>query len=296
MATVAFIGVGRMGAGMAARLLEGGHTVVVYDPSAEAVEAMVRRGAEAASSIKEAASRAETVMLSLPNPAIVRNAVFGVDGLLTAEPLPRAVIDLSTIDPTTAKHLGEQLEREGVRFMDAPVSGGVIAAAEGSLLIMVGAGDEDLAEQRPLLELIGSRIVHCGPVGAGQTVKLSHNMLTAINTLAAGEVLTASVAAGADLDVLMRVFTDGLAGSKVLGHFERTLFTEDRPHLFALDLMHKDVSLFLDEFKDSVLPLSQFTKQSYNAAQKQGLGPKDSTSVNEIYEAYYGVELNRKAK
>lgn len=147
---------------------------------------------------------------------------------------------------------------------------------------MVGAEPEDLNMVRPVLEKIASRIVHCGPVGTGQTVKLSHNMLTAINTLAAGEILTAAAAQETDLEILVQVLTEGLAGSKILSHFEKTLFTRERPHLFSLDLMHKDISLYLDEFANSILPLAQLAKQTYNAARAQGLGAKDSTSVNEI--------------
>lgn len=291
MTSIAFIGVGRMGAGMARRLIEHGHSVTVFDPSPEATRSLSERGAAVATTPGKACSNAEVVMLSLPNPEIVRNVVFGSDGILSAEVPPKIVIDFSTIDPSTARDLSEGLVANGVRFLDTPVSGGVIAAAEGNLLVMAGGSESDLESVRSLLNILAAKVVHCGPVGTGQSVKLSHNMLTAINTLAAGEILTASAAAGTDLNVLVDIFSEGLAGSKILAHFDRTLFTKDRPHLFAIDLMHKDISLYLDEFKDAVLPLAQLTKQSYNAARAQGLGKKDSTSVNEIYEGYYGVSL-----
>jgi 3-hydroxyisobutyrate dehydrogenase-like beta-hydroxyacid dehydrogenase len=293
MSTIAFIGVGRMGSGMAGVLLDAGHTVHVFDPSDAAVAPVVDRGATRFTSAADAADGADLALLSLPNGAIVRAATLGADSVAAAKNPPRYVLDFSTIDPQTAKAVAGELNQLGIQFLDTPVSGGVGGAASGQLLIMVGGSDEDVAAVDPILSALASRVVHCGPVGAGQLTKLSHNMLTAINTVAAGEILTAAVAAGGDLDTLTDVLGAGLAGSKMLTHFDKTLFTEERPHLFALDLMHKDITLFLDEFKQAVLPLAQLTMQTYNAARKSDLGPKDSSSVVELYEALYDVHLTR---
>lgn len=293
MSTISFIGVGRMGSGMAAQLIGAGHDVRVFDPSDAAANAAVAAGATRHESPASAADGSDFTLLSLPNAAIVRSAVLGADGVLAAPSRPSYILDFSTIDPQSAKDVAAAVAEAGVRFLDTPVSGGVGGAASGNLLIMVGASDEDLAAARPVLEVLASRIVHCGPVGAGQLTKLSHNMLTAINTVATGEILTAAVAAGADLDVLVDVFTAGLAGSKMLGHFDKTLFTQERPGLFALDLMHKDISIFLAESRTAVLPLAQATMQTYNAARHAGLGAKDSSSVVELYERIYDVNLTR---
>ncbi|MDR5832363.1 NAD-binding protein [Caballeronia sp. LP006] len=140
--------------------------------------------------------------------------------------------------------------------------------------------------------MLAGRVVHCGDVGAGQLTKLSHNLLTAINTVALGEVLTASVKAGAKLDVLCDVLTAGLAGSKMLDYLPKTLFTQERPGNFAINLMHKDIKLCLDEFSNYSMPLGQLVLQTYNAARAKGLGDKDSTSVNELYEELLGVRLS----
>jgi 3-hydroxyisobutyrate dehydrogenase len=296
MATLTFIGVGRMGSGMAARLLGAGHTVQIFDPNADAVDALVQQGAIAASSPAKAAHGAEAVFTSLPNPAILRDAVEGPDGVLAGAAAGVTIVDFSTVDPETARALAATVEAQGGHFLDAPVSGGVAGAAAGTLLTMVGASDEDLANVRPYLEKIAARIVHCGPVGSGQLTKLSHNMLVAINTVAAGEVLAAAVKAGGDLETLTEVFGAGLAGSKMLDHFGKTLFTEERPPLFALDLMHKDISLCLKEFGQFPMPLSQLVMQTYNAARAKGLGGQDSTGVNEIYEELFGLQLIAKTK
>jgi len=296
MATLSFIGVGRMGSGMAARLLEAGHTVQIFDPNTEAVEALVQQGAIATSSPAKAAQGAEAVFTSLPNPAILRDAIEGPDGVLASEISGVTIVDVSTVDPETARSLAATVEAHGGRFVDSPVSGGVAGAAAGTLLLMVGADSQDLENVRPYLEQLAARIVHCGPVGAGQLTKLSHNMLVAINTVAAGEVLAAAVKAGGNLETLTEVYTAGLAGSKMLDHFGKTLFTEERPPLFALDLMHKDISLCLKEFGQFPMPVSQLVMQTYNAARAKGLGGQDSTGVNEIYEELFGLQLRKNTK
>lgn len=296
MAILSFIGVGRMGSGMASRLIAAGHTVQIFDPNTSAVDALVQQGAIATPSPAKAAQGAEVVFTSLPNPAILRDAVEGPDGILAADIAGATIVDFSTVDPATARDLATIIEAQGGRFIDAPVSGGVGGAAAGTLLTMVGASAADLEKVRPYLEQIASRIVHCGDVGAGQLTKLSHNMLVAINTVAAGEVLAAAVKAGGDLETLTEVFGAGLAGSKMLDHFQKTLFTAERPPLFALDLMHKDISLCMKEFSQFPMPVSQLVMQTYNAARAKGLGGQDSTGVNEIYEELFSLQLTTTTK
>ncbi len=290
MSTLAFVGVGRMGSRMAGRLVEAGHEVRVFDPDPAAVAPLAEAGAVAASNPAEAAKGAEAVLLSLPSPAVLRAVILGPDGVLAAEGVG-TVVDHSTVDPSTTREVAQACEERAVRFLDAPVSGGVAGAESGSLLLMVGGTRDDLDAVRPVLEVLAARIVHCGPVGSGQLTKLSHNLLTAVHTVAAGEVLTAAVHAGADLAVLTEVLGGGLAGSKMLDYFGRTLFTDERPANFALDLMHKDISLCLSEFAGTPMPLGQQVLQTYNVARAKGLGGKDSTSVAELHEDLLGVRL-----
>lgn len=291
MKNLAFIGVGKMGARMAARLVAAGFNVQVYDPNAEAVAELVKQGARSAPNPAAAAEGADAVLFSLPTPAILRAAVDGADGVLKTAKRGAALIDFSTVDPATTKDLAESASKRGVAFLDAPVSGGVLGAANGKLVLMVGGDEKVLADVKPVLDHLAGRIVHCGPTGAGQLTKLSHNLLTAINTVALGEVLAASVKAGAKLDVLVDVLTAGLAGSKMLDYLPKTLFTAERPANFAIDLMHKDITLCLDEFKNLPMPLGQLVRQTYNAARAKGLGGKDSTSVCELYEELLNVRL-----
>lgn len=291
MTKIAFIGIGKMGSRMAARLVAAGFNVAVFDPNRGAVNELVSQGAVAADSPKAAAVGAEVVMFSLPTPAILRAAVNGADGVLSSVPKSAVLIDFSTVDPATTKELAAAAAEKHAAFLDAPVSGGVLGAANGKLVLMVGGDAMVLEQVTPLLNHLAGRIVHCGATGAGQLTKLSHNLLTAINTVALGEVLAASVKAGAKLEVLVDVLTAGLAGSKMLDYLPKTLFTAERPANFAIDLMHKDIGLCLDEFANYPMPLGQLVKQTYNTARAKGLGGKDSTSVCEIYEELLGVRL-----
>lgn len=288
---IAFIGVGRMGSRMASRLLEAGHELSVFDPYAPAVDELKKQGAVGAGNPQEAAEGAEFIMLSLPSPATFTDAVTGETGILNKVSPGAIVVDFSTVDPATTREIAAQCERKNVYFLDSPVSGGVAGAASGNLVLMIGGSEEVIERARPVLEILSSRIVHCGDTGAGQLTKLSHNLLTAINTVALGEVLSVSVKAGADLKVLCEVFSAGLAGSKMLDYLPKTLFTEERPANFAIDLMHKDISLCLKEFSSYSMPLGQLVMQTYNAARQKGLGSKDSTSVNELYEELVNLRL-----
>lgn len=289
---VAFIGVGRMGSRMASRLIDAGHQVTVFDPNVAAVNELVAKGAISASSPKVAAESAERILLSLPSPKTLLDAVNGEAGVLKSAKPGAIIVDFSTVDPATTKSIAALCATKEVDFIDSPVSGGVAGAASGNLVLMIGGEEEVIAKARPVLEVLAARIVHCGGIGAGQLTKLSHNLLTAINTVALGEVLSVSVKAGADLQVLCDVFGAGLAGSKMLDYLPKTLFTEERPANFAIDLMHKDISLCLQEFSNYSMPLGQLVLQTYNAARLKGLGGKDSTSVNELYEQLLDVRLS----
>ncbi|MFD1840107.1 NAD(P)-dependent oxidoreductase [Paracidovorax cattleyae] len=295
MKNVAFIGVGKMGAQMAARLVAAGHKVSVFDPNEAAVKELVVKGAAAAKSPKAAAEGADAVMFSLPTPGILRAAVSGPDGVLSSAGKGAVLIDFSTVDPETTKELAKAAADKGVAFLDSPVSGGVAGATNGKLVLMVGGEAAVLEQVKPVLEHLAGRIVHCGPIGSGQLTKLSHNLIVAINTVALGEVLAASVKAGGNLEVLCDVLSAGMAGSKMLDWFHKTLFTQERPALFAIDLMHKDIGLCLDEFSSYPMPLGQLVKQTYNAARAKGLGGKDSTSICELYEELLGVRLQAAA-
>lgn len=291
---IAFVGVGRMGGRMAARLLAAGHPVSAYDPSPEAVAALAERGGEPAGSPAEAARGAAFVLCSVPNPAILREAVAGPGGVLEGAEAGALIIDFSTGDPAVARELAEAAAAQDVGFLDAPVSRGVVGAENGTLAVMVGGAPEALEKARPVLDHLASDVVHVGDVGAGQVTKLCNNMLTAIITTALGEVLVTGVKSGVELEPLAAALGAGSAGTFVLsGYLPNTLFTEARNPGFALALMRKDVGLFMKAAADAglELPLSQLAVDRHEDAAAAGLDEADFTSIAELYERAAGLRL-----
>jgi 3-hydroxyisobutyrate dehydrogenase len=285
---VAFIGAGRMGSRMSRRLLDAGYELAVFDPNATVP------GARVASSPADAARGAEFILCSLPNPAILGEAVAGPGGVLDGAAAGALIVDFSTGDPAVARELAAAAAARGVGFLDAPVSRGVVGAENGTLAVMVGGSAEALDSARLLLEHLASDVVHVGDVGAGQVTKLCNNMLTAIITTALGEVLATGVKSGVELGPLTAALGAGSAGNYVLsGYFPNTLFTDERATGFALSLMRKDLGLFLKAAGDAgmELPLSELVHERYVLAREAGLDDADSTSIAELYERAAGVRL-----
>jgi len=291
---IAFIGVGRMGGRMTKRLLDAGYPVAVFDPSAEAVAPLVELGATAAVSPAEAAAGAAFVLCSVPNPAILREALAGPDGVLEGAARGALIIDFSTGDPGVERELAAAAAERGVGFLDAPVSRGVVGAERGTLVVMVGGDASALETARPLLGHLASDIVHVGGVGAGQATKLCNNMLTAIVAAGLGEVLVTGVKSGVELEPLTRALAAGSAGNFVLSNYlPVTLFTEQRTAGFSLALMRKDLGLFVEAARAAglELPLSELAHQRFVEAHEAGLAEADYTSIAELNERAAGLRL-----
>ena len=295
MSTVGFVGLGNIGSRVVVHLVKAGHDVAVFDLNDDVVAAAVEQGARSVASPSEAAQGAEALFLSLPTPAIVESVVTEV--LASAAP-GLVIVDHSTIDPTTSRRLAVAAGEAGSAFLDAPVSGGVQGAEAGSLAVMVGGTREALESVRPLVETYAGNLVHTGPSGTGQAVKLANNQITAATIVALGEGLSTAVAAGVDLDIAVKVLTSASANSNVLSnYFPRTLFTAERPTGFALDFMHKDLGLFLDAAREAGLPvpLTSIVRDLFSIGQRDGRGGSDFTSVVEFYEDFTGNRLQTAA-
>ncbi len=291
---VAFIGVGNMGGRMSRRLLAAGYPVTVCDSSRELVESLVGDGARAAGSAADAAADADLVILSLPTPAIVEAVISGADGILRTARPGTTVVDMSTGDPGTARRVEAACRAAGLNFLDAPVSRGVVGAEKGTLLIMVGGDAEVLEAARPVLSHLGSDIVHVGGPGSGQVVKLCNNMLAAIHMQALGEVLVTGVKAGVGVDTLASVLSGGTGGSWILSnHLPATILAGDDGTRFALDLMHKDVGLFLRAAEEQGLstPLAATATQTLRMAKSEGYGPRDYSAIIRYFEHLAQIQL-----
>jgi hypothetical protein len=184
---IAFVGTGNMGLPMLANLLKKGHTAIAYDIVPAALDRAAAIGAGRAASLSEAAASGEMVITILPSSGNVEAAYLGAGGILEGVAPGRLCIDMSTIDPGTSQRVAARLAERGVRFIDAPVSGGVAGATAGTLAIMVGGAASDFAEAKPALDAMGTNIIDVGAVGAGEVAKLCNNLIAGVAFAAVSE-------------------------------------------------------------------------------------------------------------
>ena len=187
MATIGFIGLGNMGAPMAANLLKAQHRIAGYDVVSAAAAALAERGGHAAQNIAETAAAGDVVITMLPAGPQVREVYFGPDGILAHAKPGALLIDCSTIDVETSRAVAAAAAEKGLQMLDAPVSGGVIGAEAGTLTFMVGGEAAAFARAEPILQAMGRTIIHAGPSGSGQTAKICNNMMLAVSMIAVSE-------------------------------------------------------------------------------------------------------------
>jgi 3-hydroxyisobutyrate dehydrogenase-like beta-hydroxyacid dehydrogenase len=252
--TVGFVGLGAMGAHMVARLIDAGHDLAVFDPRAEAMAPHVARGARACASARAVADAADTVLVSLPTPDVVR----AVAGELAPGDAIAAFVDLSTTGPEVAAEVAAMLGAAGVACLDAPVSGGVAGAQAGTLTIMA-AGDEALFESlHPLLDALGRNVVLVGTEpGQGQLAKVLNNLLSASAIAITGEALALGVHGGLSAGTLLDVFNSSSGRNTASADkFPQHVLPRTFGVGFRLELMHKDVQLCLAEARRQEVPMA----------------------------------------
>ncbi|KJS19691.1 MAG: hypothetical protein VR72_17685 [Clostridiaceae bacterium BRH_c20a] len=282
------VGIGLMGSGMAQNLLKGGYDVWVYDVNQEAIDDLTTKGARKAKSPREIGENSDVVLMSLPAVSIVEEAVLGDEGLLKGLKEGSYIIDLSTIDPVTTRRIHNEAKAKGVKTLDAPVSGGPQGAAAGTLSIMVGGDETDFEACKEIFSVIGKNVFHVGPIGAGQTIKLCNNALASVHTVALGEVLLTGVRAGVKLDKLVEVISNSSGDCWILRNFfpKTVLVDKYDPPLFTLNLMHKDVGLYIKTAEEMGVTsiITSLAYQMYKAGKATEKGQLDHTSVVKMVE------------
>jgi 3-hydroxyisobutyrate dehydrogenase len=243
---VGFVGLGRMGAVMSARLQEAGFDVRGFDVSAEAREAFAASGGTAVGSLADVAKGAAAVIVMLPTSAIVERVLVS-EGLLAAMTSGALLLDMGSSVPEETRRLADVAAGQGVRMMDAPVSGGVPGARSGTLTIMVGGPAEWAEEVRPVLEHLGSQVVHVGPAGAGHALKALNNLLSASHLIASSEAMVAGMRFGLDPQVMLDVI-NGSSGKNWSTEKKWPAYVLPGTYSsgFALSLLVKDVGIAVD--------------------------------------------------
>lgn len=215
--TVAFAGVGLMGLPMCRRLIAAGYSLRVWNRSLDKCRALEEMGAQVVSVPAQLAEGADIVMLCLADTAAVREVVFGPSGVASTAKPGQLLLDFSSVEPAATREMAAELERlSGMRWVDAPVSGGVSGAEAGTLAIMAGGRDEDVDVLRPLLAHLGQRVTHMGAVGAGQVTKVCNQMIVACNALVIAEVVGLAERSGVDARLLAPALAGGFADSRPL--------------------------------------------------------------------------------
>jgi 3-hydroxyisobutyrate dehydrogenase len=272
--TIGFIGLGIMGLSMAKRLIEAGHRVAVYNRTASKAAPLVALGATQAATPREAAKGAEIVIAIVTDSPDVEDVLLGKHGAIHAAEPGALFIDMSTVAPETARKVGAALKSKGVAFLDAPVTGGDVGAREGTLSILVGGDAADLERAREVFNVLGRRITHFGPHGAGQTAKACNQILCAMNMTGIVEALHLAKLSGLDQAQVVEALTAGAGGSWALEKLGSRIAKSDFNPGFYVDLIQKDLRIVQNAAKPLGLPLegTALAQKLFADNQKHGEG------------------------
>ncbi len=277
---VGFIGLGIMGGPMAANLVRAGFAVTVWNRTAAKAEPLAELGAAVASSPAGVAERSEVTFTCVTASRDVEEVVLGPGGISEGARPGSIVVDCSTVAPATARLLHARLAERGVGFLDAPVSGGDVGAKAGTLAVMVGGEPEVFDRALPALRAIGKTVVHVGPPGAGQVVKLCNQVAGGLHLLAMAEAISLCRRSGVDPGKMLEVVSAGAAGSWMLQQLGPRAVAGDFAPGFMVDLMQKDLGLVLEAAHETHTPLpgTALVRQLFEMLQARGRG-RDGTQA-----------------
>ena len=291
---VGFVGLGIMGSRMAANLARAGHEVAVYNRTNEKAEAWVaEHGGRLAATPRDAAKGAAAVITMVVDGPQVEDVLLGDDGAAHGAAPGTLIIDMSTIAPADARRIGAALAERGLPFVDAPVSGSSPKADDGTLTIMCGGSEADVARARPYFDAMGEVIVEVGELGQGQTVKVIANAVGAANCATLAQALVVGKAAGVDLPGLVSVFGASSAASAMVALKAERMLEHDYTPLFRLEHMLKDLAICMSESEAAGVPFpaAALARELYTAAMGRGLAEEDFCSVLEAAEGLAGVRI-----
>jgi len=286
---VSFIGLGLMGRPMGHNLLKAGFPLVVWNRTASRADSLVAAGARLAASPKEAAAAADILITIVSDPPALEEVLWGSGsnsddksgGAFAALKKGAIYIDSSTVSPTLARKIADAANAAGIRFLDAPVTGGTWGAEKGELLFMIGGESDTLEAARPVLSAMGKKLFHLGANGAGQTIKLAMNLLLALQVDAFAEALALVTGAGCAGEKLVEVMQASMARSGVLDVKAPVMLSGDYRPSFPLRLMHKDLSLALELGNQLGIPLpaTAAAREIYNAVKGSSKDDLDYAAV-----------------
>jgi 2-hydroxy-3-oxopropionate reductase len=282
---VGLIGLGLMGKPMGMNLLKAGFPLTVWNRTVSRADELVAAGAKFAQSPRELAANSELMLSIVSDPPALEEILWGQNGAMQGLQRGSIYIDSSTVSPTLARKVATACEERGVRFLDAPVTGGDWGAKKGELVFMVGGDAATLTEAEPVLRVLGKKWFHLGPNGAGQTIKLAMNLILALQVDALAEALALVTAAGLQGEKLVEVMQFSMARSGVLDIKSQNLLKGDYTPSFPLRLMHKDMRLAL-ELAQQIhveLPATEAAFKTYSAVKEAAKEDLDYSAVMKFW-------------
>jgi 3-hydroxyisobutyrate dehydrogenase-like beta-hydroxyacid dehydrogenase len=291
---VGFLGLGTMGTPMALNLKAKGFAVTVWNRSQARAEALAAAGLTVAKTPAALAADVDAFCTCVADPAALEQVVWGADGLLAGARAGQLFIDFSTMSVPLMKRLEKDFAARGVDFADAPVTGSKTGAEKGTLVIMTGCSDATLARATPIFEAVGEKVVHCGAVGTGTQVKLAGNALIAAMLQAFSEGMLVTSAAGVDPRRFIEVVQASGFRSPYFDFKGQALLKRDFTTHFSIDLMRKDLSLFLENAAALKVPTptAASLRETYDFARAAGKGDQDITAVITAFEEASGRKLS----
>lgn len=294
ISTIAFVGLGTMGAPMARNLMRGGYSVVGFDTNPAARAAHVSAGGRAAASLIDAAASAEVAITMLPDSPDVERAILGDGGIIQGLRPGTVLIDMSSIDPATTRRIGEQLAARNIYMIDSPVGKTADHAVAGTLTLMVGGDPDIIRGVRPVLDRMGTDFFYCGPLGSGCAMKLTNNFLANILMAASVEALVLGTRAGLSLDLMTSVMKTTMAWNNQLGiSLPKKALADDVSLGFMVRLAEKDQRLAIQmaEALDVKTPVADAALATLREAVASGLGELDVSAVLRLREQQAGVRV-----
>lgn len=291
---IAVVGLGNMGGRIAKRLLQLGHEIGVYDTNLDTLRLFASQGAKTYETLHALAEAHGTILTVLPNADIVREVVLGQAGLAHGMQSGSLLIDMTTSVPAVTQEVACALSEKNIMMIDAPVSGGVRKAEEGTLTIMVGGPEQTLEQARPVLQAIGTNILHVGEIGAGHTAKALNNLITAATLAVTSEALVLGVKMGVDAQKLLDVINAGSGRSAASEtKFPQQVLSRAFKPGFSMALMSKDVGIALDMARQVRSPtwVSSAVQQLWEYGVENGRGEMDHTAIALTLEEMAEVEI-----
>lgn len=282
---IGFLGLGLMGRPMTLNLLKAGFPVTVWNRSASRAEEAVAAGAKLAKSPREAAEAADFLITIVSDPPALEEVLWGQKGAIDGLRRGAIYVDSSTVSPALARKISAACDERGVRFLDAPVTGGDWGAKKGELVFMVGGDAATLKDAEPVLGVMGKKWFHLGPHGAGQTIKLAMNLLLALQVDGLAEAVALVTGAGLQAERLVEVMQSSMARSTVLDVKAQNFLKGEYAPSFPLRLLHKDLSLALDLANQIGVPLpaTAAARETYSAVKGAAKEDLDYSAVMKFW-------------